>query len=126
MSAILHKTFKIKKLEHLTLLWPIVLQLGLPASLSMILSTSVSRALKTFYSPEVNSPVLGDRIIHNNSIATGKTQREHKGILHVPDLRTVYQKAGPPLGVPHSSCKQLNEEEAKTLLSTEETVSLPC
>lgn len=54
-----------------------------------------------------------------NLIGTGKTQREHKGILHVPDLGTVCQKAGPPLNIPHSSCKQLNEQKAKILLSTE-------
>lgn len=92
----------------------------------MIFSTSMNRALKIFYSLEVKWCFLGEGIIHKTSIATEKTQREHKGILCVPDLKTVYQKAGPPLNVPHSSCKQLNEEEAKTLLSTEGTVSLLC
>lgn len=92
----------------------------------MILSTNISRALKTFYSLEVNSPFLGEGIKHKISIATGKTQREHKGILHVPDLINVYQKAGPPLNVPLNSCKQLNEQETKTLLSTEGAVTLLC
>lgn len=57
----------------------------------------------------MNSPsFLGAEITRKTCISTGKTQRKHKGVLRVPDLRTVYQKGR---ATPERSSQQLRAAE---------------
>lgn len=80
-----------------------------------------------FCSLGVNSPsFLGAAITRKTRRSTGKTQRKHKGILLVPDPRTVCRRAGPPLSAPHNSCERLHEGETKPPLATDGAMSLLC
>lgn len=80
-----------------------------------------------FYSPEVNSPsFLGAEITRQTCVSTGKTQRKRKGILLVPDRRTVYQKGR---ATPERSSQQLRAAEGRgnrPPLATEGAASLLC